>query len=112
MTSRARASLAVDDKKRTSFVGLDSLFGGSIKKDGLDADWQRVSGEMLVRLLWAFDQLGGSVTLSTTKKGNAYVVKGYIGKAFEPIYFDGDDEGRAAFAEWVDQLVEMVALQV
>lgn len=85
------------------------LFGQSTRKSGLDADWNQVDSTVLHRIVWAVDFLGGAVTFSTTKANSAYCVKVYMGQPYDPMYFDGDDEGRAALAAWAEQLVEAAA---
>lgn len=88
---------------------LDSLFPTSTSKSNLDADWNALNPQVVIRVIWAISTLGGTVQFSCTKNGNAYKVSVYIGKPYDPIYFDGNDEGRAAFAEWADSLVEHAA---
>lgn len=88
---------------------LGHLFGESTRKTGLDADWNQVQPEVLRDLVWAISTLGGSVTIGSTRKGNAYSVKVYIGAPYDAMYFDGDEEGRTRMAEWVQSLVIHVA---
>lgn len=88
---------------------LGHLFGESTRKTGLDADWSRVDKDVLHSIIWAIDTLGGAVTFSTTKNNNAYCIKVFMGAPFDPMYFDGDDEGRAALAAWTERLVEEAA---
>lgn len=96
-----------DSKPPTSPLG--HLFGESTRKTGLDADWNQVQPDVLLRIVWAVDHFGGAVTFSTTKKNTAYCIKVYLGAPQNPVYFDGDEEGRAALAEWADLLVQAVA---
>lgn len=84
---------------------LGSLFGESTRKTGLDADWNAVDPNVLHQIVWAVDALGGSVTIGSNKKGNAYFFKVYAGQPFDPVYFDGDEEGRTAMREWADRLL-------
>lgn len=86
-----------------------SLFGESTRKTGLDADWNVVDSHVVLRIVWAVTTLGGSVTLGSNKKGTAYYAKVYLGQPFDAVYFDGDEEGRAALAEWADRLVNFAA---
>ena len=81
------------------------LFGQSTRKTGLDADWNQVQPHVLASIIWACDYFGGAVTFSTTKNNQAYVVKVYMGQPFDPMYFDGDDEGRERLTAWADSLV-------
>jgi len=112
VASRAKRNNSFDESRRKSFVGLDGLFGSSSDKGDLDASWLEVEGDVIKRLLWCMSELSGSVTLSTTRNGNAYAIKVYLGKAYDPMYFDGDAAGREEMATWVDRLVEAVALNV
>lgn len=84
---------------------LQGLFGSSARKSGLDADWSEVEPIVLRDCIWAVDQLGGAITFSSTRNNNAYVFKVYMGAAFDPVYFDGDQEGREQMRAWVEQLV-------
>lgn len=88
---------------------LGSLFGESTRKSGLDSDWNSVDPAVLHQIIWAVDALGGSVTVGSNKKGTAYFFKVFIGQPFDPVYFDGDDEGRAAMREWADRLMTHAA---
>jgi len=88
---------------------LGHLFGESTKKSNLDADWNQVQPSVLLAIVWAVNQFGGATTFSTTRKGNAYCIKVYLGAPYDPLYFDGDDEGRAAMQEWADNLVAAAA---
>lgn len=88
---------------------LGHLFGESTRKSSLDANWNEVSPTVLLSIVWAVDALGGSVTIGSNKKGTAYFFKVYIGQAFDPVYFDGDEEGRAEMAAWSDRLMEAAA---
>ena len=85
------------------------LFGESTTKQGLDAAWNEVDPVVLRDCIWAIDALGGSVTIGTNKKGTAYYFKVYLSAPFDPVYFDGSAEGRAALGEWVEQLVAAAA---
>lgn len=85
------------------------LFGQSTTKSGLDADWNAVNPAVLLRIIWAIDTMGGSVTIGTNKKGTAYYFKVYLGAPYDPVYFDGDDAGRAEMSEWGERLVEEAA---
>lgn len=91
---------------------LGHLFGESTKKSGLDADWNEVEPGVLHQAIWAVNQLGGAITFSTTRKGSAYVFKVYLGAPYDPVYFDGDSEGRERMAGWVQDLVIAVAENV
>lgn len=96
-------------EKQKANARLSGLFGSNSRKVGLDADWLAVEPALLLNLVWAVDFFGGSVTLGSTRNNSAYVVKVYIGAPFDPMYFDGDEEGRAALAAWVDSLVTAAA---
>lgn len=101
VNAKARASMSPEAHGR--------LFGESTRKSGLDADWNQVHPDVLHRIIWAIDLLGGATTFSTTRSGNAYVVKVYLGEPQAPKYFDGDAEGRDALAAWADSVVEAAA---
>lgn len=98
--------------KQATKANLGHLFGESTRKTGLDADWNAVEPFVLHKAIWAINELGGAITFSTTKSGSAYVFKVYIGAPYSPVYFDGDEEGRAAMTAWVDDLVAVVAENV
>lgn len=85
------------------------LFGDSTSKTGLDSAWNQVDPTVLQNIVWAIDAMGGSVTIGSNRKGTAYFFKVYIGQPYPPMYFDGDEEGRAAMREWADRLVEAAA---
>lgn len=88
---------------------LGHIFGQSTRKSDLDADWNSVEPVVLHRIIWAVDFLGGSVTFGSTRNGSAYTIKVYLGAPYDPVYFDGDDEGRAGMSAFADQLVEAAA---
>lgn len=85
------------------------LFGESTSKSGLDADWNAVDPTVLSRIIWSIDTMGGSVTIGSNKKGTAYYFKVYLGAPYDPMYFDGDEAGRAEMSEWAERLVEEAA---
>lgn len=91
---------------------IRALLPGRIKKTGLDADWGSVQPELLRDLLWAVCFFSGSVTLGATRSGEAYSIKLYIGEPFDPVYFDGDEEGRAEMGAWIETLVKAAAESV
>jgi hypothetical protein len=108
----ANPSIGKQSSKKASKASVGSvghLFGQSTRKSNLDADWLELDAQVLLRLVWAVDFFGGAVTLSTTKNGAAYVVKVFMGAPFDPMYFDGDEEGRASMAAWVESLVVAAA---
>lgn len=108
--SPQRNSSSKNDKVLGKSRGaIGHLFGQSTRKTGLDADWNQVQPNVLLSIVWAIDVLGGAVTFSTTKNNNAYCIKVYLGAPYDPVYFDGDDEGRAALSEFADQLVAAAA---
>lgn len=105
MSAHSKRGSDVNKEKRQASARLSSMFGTSARKTGLDADWQQIEPIVLLNLVWAVDFFGGSVTLGSTRNNSAYVVKVYIGQAFDPVYFDGDAEGRESMRAWVDDLV-------
>lgn len=95
----------------TQRINLDALLGGTEDKSALDADWNMVAPETLHAMVWSLSHLGGTVQFGTTKNNKAYTIKIYLGKAYDPIYFDGDDAGRAAMSTLAQALVETAAAQ-
>lgn len=94
---------------RTERFNLDTLLGGSTDKGHLDADWNAVEPSTIHAIVWAVTAMGGTVQFGTTKNCKAYTVKIYISRPYDPVYFDGNEEGRAAFAALASALVEAVA---
>jgi len=112
-SSQGRSKNGASNKSsgRQASAGVRSLFGSSISKTGLDADWSEVDPVLLRDVIWAVDFLGGAITFSTTRNGKAYVFKVYMGEPFDPMYFDGDEEGRAEMRAWVESLVATAAAE-
>lgn len=100
---------AVRTSSKPTSGKFQSLFGESTRKANLDADWNIVDPNVVFRAVWAISTLGGSITLGTNKKGTAFYIKVYLGAPYDAVYFDGDADGAAALAEWVDRLVEAAA---
>lgn len=96
-------------KAKSSTPALQGLFGSSARKTGLDADWNLVEPSVIWEAVRWIDYLGGAITFSTTRNNNAYVFKVYIGAPYEPVYFDGDAEGRERMSEWVSSLAQQIA---
>jgi len=107
--TQGSSSKAGGSSRKNASHAFGHLFGQSTRKTGLDADWNQVQPTVLHSIIWAVSQLSGSVTFGTTKNGQAYTIKVYLGAPYDPMYYDGDEEGRARLAEWADQLVAAVA---
>lgn len=94
--------------KRAS-IDLSALLGVQRKDTDDYADWAEVEPGVLANLVWAVSEMGGTVQFGRTKNSKAYTVKLYVGEAYPPQYFDGNNEGRAALAALAQALVEAVA---
>lgn len=94
--------------KRTT-IDLDALLGVKKEKENLYADWAEVDAGIVSNLVWAASEMGGTIQFGRTKNCYAYTIKLYVGKPYDPIYFDGNDEGRASMAEMAVALVEALA---
>lgn len=90
-------------------IDLDALLGVKPNKEKLYADWADIDPGIIQNIVWATVEMGGTVQFGRTKNGYAYTIKMYVGKAYDPIYFDGNEDGRAAMAELAVSLVEAVA---
>lgn len=90
-------------------IDLDALLGVKPNKDKQYAEWADVDPGIIQNIVWATVEMGGTVQFGRTKNSAAYTIKMYVGKAYDPIYFDGNEEGRTAMAELAVALVEAVA---
>lgn len=108
MSTKNGKSNALSALKRTT-IDLDALLGSPKEDNKLYADWADIEPGVIANFVWAFVEMGGTVQFGRTKNCRAFVLKPYVGKAYDPIYFDGSPEGRAAMAELSAALVESVA---
>lgn len=90
-------------------INLDDLLGASKDTGHLDANWNEVEPGIIATLVYCATFLGGTVQFGSTKNNKAYTIKLYIGRAYDPIYFDGDDAGRAEMAALAQSFIEKLA---
>lgn len=94
---------------RSVTIDLNTLLGGNDEKSHLDADYNSVEPTVLLTLIYSIVEMGGTIQFGRTKNGKAYTIKIYVGKAYDPVYFDGDDAGREAMAALAQSLIETLA---
>lgn len=107
MGAKSKTFPSMNGSLTLSTVNLDALLGAKADETEKYANWSLIDPTVVHSIIWAVCHLGGTAQFGITRNSKAYTLKLYVGKAYDPQYFDGDDEGVRALTALASALVEM-----